>query len=239
MFVFLCLQQHVQITDVLKKTQILIPTWGLCFTILMKGFQCLCNTRVSIPRRKKKQQTSLRNLCRHLKAARKAEWRRLFVAASWIQLKVRTAGRRGFVSVSDGDSHFLFFANYTALTYVAFKVVLSKYFPNIDRVIHLWLRADGLLLVCHRTHSRWNWDVVICGDFLRVAHMLLFINALSLLVVFIFIPEEEEAEVKKSKFYQPATKLVSVSPHVAAVSSSENRKSVSLCSLSVTCHVGR
>lgn len=36
--------------------------------------------------------------------------------------------------------------------------------------------------------------------------------------------EEEEAEVKKSKFYQPATKLP-VSPHVAAVSSGENKKS--------------
>lgn len=50
-----------------------------------------------------------------------------------------------------------------------------------------------------------------------------------------FVAEEEEAEVKKSKFYQPATKLP-VSPHVAAVSSGENKKSVSLCSLFVTYH---
>lgn len=51
-----------------------------------------------------------------------------------------------------------------------------------------------------------------------------------------FVAEEEEAEVKKSKFYHPATKSVPVSPHVAAVSSGENKKSVSLCSLFVTYH---
>ncbi|XP_075878224.1 U2 snRNP-associated SURP motif-containing protein isoform X4 [Nelusetta ayraudi] len=37
--------------------------------------------------------------------------------------------------------------------------------------------------------------------------------------------EEEEAEVKKSKFYHPATKSLPVSPHAAAVSSGENKKS--------------
>lgn len=70
-----------------------------------------------------------------------------------------------------------------------------------------------------------------------ISHMLLLMNSLLLLFVFIFVTEEEHAEVKKSKFYQPATKFVPVSPHVAAVSSCENKKSVSLRSLSVTRHV--
>lgn len=105
-------------------------------------------------------------------------------------------------------------------------------------VSHLLLHADGHLLICHHRYNGWNSDDVICSHFLFVTLMLLFINALPLLLVFISTTEEEEAEVKKSKFYQPATKFVPVSPHVAAVSSSENKKSVSLCSLSVTCLVG-
>lgn len=42
-----------------------------------------------------------------------------------------------------------------------------------------------------------------------------------------FFAEEEAAEVKKSKLYQPATKFVPVSQHVSFVSSAENKKSVS------------
>lgn len=69
-----------------------------------------------------------------------------------------------------------------------------------------------------------------------INHTLLFINVLLLIFVFIFVTEEEEeAEVKKTKFYQPATKFVS--PHATAVSFCENKKSVSLTSLSVASHV--
>lgn len=42
--------------------------------------------------------------------------------------------------------------------------------------------------------------------------------------------EEEEAEVKKSKLYQPA-KFVPISQHASVVSSGESKKSVSLCSV--------
>lgn len=72
----------------------LISSRALTITRLIRRFQCLCNVYVSLPRRKKKQQTSLKNLCLHLKTVRKAEWRHLFVVALWMQLKVRAAGHR-------------------------------------------------------------------------------------------------------------------------------------------------
>lgn len=115
-FVILSFQQHGHNKDILKKTDWFphpslfigsgklkgkkwLSTWVVFITSLIKWFQCLCNARVSLRRKKKKQQTSLKNSCRHLKAVRKAEWRRLFVAASWMQLKVRTAVHHGFASV--------------------------------------------------------------------------------------------------------------------------------------------
>lgn len=44
----------------------------------------------------------------------------------------------------------------------------------------------------------------------------------------LFFAAEEAEEVKKSKLYQPSTKLFSVAQHVSPVSSAESKKSVSL-----------
>lgn len=83
-----CLSLQLKKTDEEKQ---LMTSQGLRITSWVRGFKCVCNADVSFLRRKKKQQMSLKSLCRHLKAVRKAEGRRLCVAASWMQLKVRRA----------------------------------------------------------------------------------------------------------------------------------------------------
>lgn len=49
--------------------------------------------------------------------------------------------------------------------------------------------------------------------------------------------EEAAEELKKSKLYRPATKLVPVSQHASAASSVESKKSVSLCNVYTMQHL--
>lgn len=167
----------------------------------------VCATLASLSRRKNKRQTSLRNLCRLLETVTSLAGRRLFEAASSTRLKVSWLFRTWILILDFAQCVvFFFFKQSTCfcMPVDVFQFVITK-----------------------KTKPRWSWDVCDLVWLSKYNPMLLLINAYFFLYVF-FITKEEDAEVKKSKFYQPAAKFVPVSPHVAAVSSSESKKSVRL-----------